>query len=146
MGTLPPHCIQLPPLSLAPSPFVTSCFPILSRHHDLPGSLSQRQLGASSWAAVGPHQHNHSLLCAPSSWSPGLWKAGYLHSWVLGPQPHQDCPRAPRRMQGPNHALLSFGKTTSLCQGGEANERSGAWQPPSAMRLLRTHRDTDMGC
>lgn len=41
----------------------------------------------------------------------------HLRSWDPDPQTRRDCQEAPDMMQGPNLALSSSGKTTSLCRG-----------------------------
>lgn len=61
----------------------------------------------------------------------GRW---HLRSWALGPLPHQDCPRAPSRTLGPNLALSSFGRTTSL--GGEVGGEAVSLGRPRSLPQL----------
>lgn len=65
----------------------------------------------------------------------------HLRSWDLGPPPRPDCQGAPDRMQGPNLALSSSGKTTSLCRGHrEENEGWCLAAFMNDMRVVRTQR------
>ena len=99
--------------------------------------LTRQSMGAGGWT---PHPRpSGALYSVRDIWSlpeplQGFSLAGegsrYLHSWVLGPRLHQDCPEAPSRTLGPSHALSSFGRTTNLCQGYGAVSLGGSGSLP----------------